>query len=132
MHESERLARRIFRLLSDGRFLEVPALVHPEAIIEPAARPGTSITGRESYVAYMQQRLSDSTVRDVKASSFHPVDERRIVVSGRLRWSNPGGGFRDSPVSWVLEFDEGLLKRSRHAPTLEEGLALLERDEPPA
>ena len=58
-------------------------------------------------------------------TDFHPVDDNRIVVEGRLRWMDDERVIRDDPVIWAMEFRDGLLARFVPARTLVEAETML-------
>jgi hypothetical protein len=56
---------------------------------------------------------------------FHPLDDERIVVEGRLRWTDDDHMLRDDPAVWALEFRDGLLYRSISLRSVAEAEAVL-------
>lgn len=110
MVESERLARRYFSSFAAGRADEVRALLHPDVEVTLKTRPGEVLRGPEAvarYVATTQEQFYEA-VADV----FTPLDEERVVIEGRLRWSDEGRVLRDDPIVLALQFRDGLLLRS--------------------
>ena len=51
--------------------------------------------------------------------------EHRIVVEGRMRWTDDDHVMRDTPIAWALEFRDGLLLRSFPAPSALEAESFL-------
>ena len=122
--ESERLARRYFELFSARRLDELLELLDPEIEIAlKTTRPGEVLTGRDevaSFVDELSERLWESV-----AEVYRPVDESRIVVEGRIRWTDDERVLRDDPMIWALEFRAGRLLRSSYAPTVLEAESVL-------
>ena len=46
---------------------------------------------------------------------YRALDETRVVVEGRIRWTDDERIMRGDPVVWALEFRDGLLWRSAPA-----------------
>jgi ketosteroid isomerase-like protein len=122
--ESERLARRYFTLFAAGRIDEMLELVHPDVeLVLKTVRPGEVIRGRqglERFVAEISEGVYESA-----AEVYRPLDETRIVVEGRVRWTDDERVLRDDPMIWALEFRDGLLVRSSPAQTVLEAESIL-------
>ena len=58
-------------------------------------------------------------------SAYLPLDEDRVVVEGRIRWIDDERVIRDDPVTWAMEFRDGLLVRVIPARTLVEAETIL-------
>lgn len=123
MVESERLARRYFALLARGRFDEMAETLHPEIELTLKTRPGEVLHGREGVVQFVEE-IADQFY-ETAAEVFRPLDEERIVVEGRIRWSDEDRVLRDDPMVWALQFREGLLVRSIPAQTVLEAESVL-------
>jgi hypothetical protein len=99
-------------------------LVHPDVeLVLKTVRPGEVIRGRarlERFVADLTEGVYESA-----AEVFRPVDESRIVVEGRIRWTDEDRVLRDDPMIWALEFRDGLLVRSSPASTVIEAESIL-------
>ena len=108
--ESERLARRYFELFGNGVDEEMLEIVHPEVELALRSHPGEVLRGREAVADFVRS-ISDRFYEAV-AEVYRPVDEHRIVVEGRMRWTDDEHVMRDTPVAWALEFRDGLLFRS--------------------
>jgi len=59
---------------------------------------------------------------------YRPLDDERVLVEERLRWTDDARILRDDPVIWALVFSDGLLLRSTPAQSLAEAEALLATD----
>lgn len=115
---SEVLARRYFVLFGRGEIDEVLELMHPEIeIVLKTTRPGEVLRGLESVVRFVQEEVSERVYETV-AEVYRPLDADRIVVEGRIRWTDEDRILRDDPVIWALEFRDGLLYRSTPAQTV--------------
>lgn len=127
--ESERLARRYFALLGRGETERVLELVHPEVEIVLKSRPGDVLRGREAVAGFVEG--ATGRYNESHAEVFRPLDDDRIVVEGRIRWTDEEHVLRDDPMIWALEFRDGLLYRSIPAQSVleAEGLLAVPRDD---
>ena len=120
---SERLARRWFGLVQSGSFDQLAELVHEDVVVVSKVQAGAVVEGREAFAAFAETlsgRLHESS-----AEVFRPLDDDRIVVEGRVRWIDDERVIRDDPVTWALEFRDGLLVRALPARTAIEAETLL-------
>ena len=123
MPESERLARRYFTLFGGGLTEGLLEIVHPEIELALRTRPGTVLHGRDEVAAFVRE-ISARSYQTV-AWVYAPVDERRIVVEGRIQWTDDERVLRDDPVIWALEFCDGMLLRSTPAQTTLEAESII-------
>jgi ketosteroid isomerase-like protein len=122
--ESERLARRYFALFGRGETERVLELVHPEVeIVLKSTRPGEILRGRNSVADFVEE--IEGRFYESHGDVFRPLDDDRIVVEGRIRWTDEEHVLRDDPMIWALEFRDGLLYRSVPAQSVLEAEALL-------
>ena len=121
---SERLARHWFSVVEERAFDQLGELVDPSIIVVSKVRPGRVIEGRDEFIRFVQDTLANSLYEAV-ASSFHPLDDTRVVVEGRIRWIDDDRVIRDDPVTWAMEFRDGLLVRFIPARTLIEAETIL-------
>jgi ketosteroid isomerase-like protein len=128
MDESEAVARRAFDLLADGRYEELPPLLHPDVLAAPS-QPGTVLRGREAFEEYIRMILRDVQIREAVAFRYERVGEDGVLVSGRLRWSMTNGGFADNEAAWAIRVRDGLIWRFRTTRSREEARAILENDD---
>jgi hypothetical protein len=126
--ESERLARRYFALFASGRFEEMLALVDPEAeFVLKTVRPGEVVRGTAELERFVAEISGGGGVYEAAAEVYRPLDDSRVVVEGRIRWTDDERVLRDDPMIWALEFREGLLFRSTPAQTVLEAETILAR-----
>jgi len=115
MVESERLARRYFELFGQHAFQELREVVHPDVVLVlKAVQPGHVVRGREELVRFLEEEFRRH-LWDAVAQVFTPLDESRIIVEGRVRWSDDEHVLRDDSRIWALEFSGGLLLLSAPA-----------------
>ena len=99
-------------------------IVHPEIeLVLRTTRPGEVLRGRDEVGAFVRE-ISDRFYETV-AEVYRPVDAGRIVVEGRIRWTDEDRVMRDDPVIWALEFRDGMLFRSAPAQTVLEAESIL-------
>jgi hypothetical protein len=122
--ESERLARHWFSVVEERAFDQLGELVDPSIVLVSKVRPGQVVEGRDAFVRFVQDTLANSLYEAV-ASSFQPLDDERVVVEGRIRWIDDDRVIRDDPVTWAMEFRDGLLVRFVPARTLIEAETIL-------
>jgi nuclear transport factor 2 (NTF2) superfamily protein len=87
-------------------------------------QPGTLLRGRDEIVAFLEHEFA-RRLWDTVVHVCTPIDETRIVVEGRVRWTDDERVMRDEARVWGLEFREGLLLRSIPARSAVEAEALL-------
>jgi hypothetical protein len=111
MSDIECIARKVLELWPDGPVDDVVALLHPEVSIAPKAANGDVLQGREEVQAWLVASR-DWAVYRVRPSTFSRLQEDLVLVKGRMQWMN-NGILSDSPCVWLIEFEEGLVRRSR-------------------
>lgn len=97
-------------------------LLHPDVVV--AVRPGHVVRGREAAQRLLAEDLG-GRLYEPAAEVFRPLDERRVAVEGRIRWTDDERVLRDDPIVWALEFRDGLVYRSLGAHSVAEAEALL-------
>jgi hypothetical protein len=122
--ESERLARHWFGLVRAGSLEQLAELVHEDVVVVSKVQPGLTLRGRDAVAEFVTQTLTDR-LHEVVTDVYRPLDEDRVVVEGRLRWIDEEHVIRDDPVTWALEFRDGLLLRFLPARTPVEAETLL-------
>lgn len=122
--ESERLARRWFSLVEERAFDQLGELVDPSVMLVSKVRPGMVVEGKDDFIRYVQDTLAGS-LYEAMVSSFQALDDERVVVEGRIRWIDAERVIRDDPVTWAMEFRDGLLVRIVPARTLVEAETIL-------
>lgn len=109
--ESERLARRYFAVFNDGDRRRALELIHPEAeLVLKTTRPGDVVRGFDEVARFVEE--IEARFYESVADVYRALDESRIVVEGRIRWTDDERVMRDDPIIWALEFRDGLLWRS--------------------
>jgi hypothetical protein len=101
-------------------FLEI---VHPDIELVLRSRPGTVLHGREEVAEFLRE-ISGRSYQTVPWV-YAPADDRRIVVEGRMQWTDDERVLRDDPVIWALEFRDGMLRRSAPAQTALEAESII-------
>lgn len=91
-------------------FAHLGDLVHDDVLLVSKLRPGVVVEGKENFVNFTRETVADS-LYEASTTSFHALDDRRVVVEGRVRWIDDERIIRDDPVTWAMEFDDGLLTR---------------------
>jgi len=110
--------------VEERAFDQLGELVDPAIVLVSKVRPGLVVEGKEAFIRFVQDTLADSLYEAV-ASSFQPIDDARVVVEGRMRWIDDDRVIRDDPVTWAMEFRDGLLTRFVPARTLVEAETIL-------
>ncbi len=121
---SERLARRWFSVVEERAFDDLADLVDPSITLVSRVRPGRVVEGKNDFVRFVQETLTDSLYEAV-VTSYRALDDDRVVVEGRIRWIDDDRVIRDDPVTWAMEFRDGLLVRFVPARTLVEAETIL-------
>lgn len=124
--QSERLARLCFEAGRDPdfprRFCE---LLHPDVAVSMRTLAGGSLQGAEEVRTLLEERSATMTVYEPVDERYHPLDDERVIVEGRIRWMDENRTLRDDPVVWAIEFRDGLLYRSIAVRSQAEAEALL-------
>jgi hypothetical protein len=121
---SERLARHWWALVDERAFDQLGDLVHEDVVLVSKIQPGVVLEGRGEVVRFVQETLAGS-LYEATTSAYHPIDDERIVVEGRIRWIDEQRVIRDDPVTWAMEFRDGLLVRFVPARTQVEAETIL-------
>jgi hypothetical protein len=124
MTASERLARRWWAVVSERAFDQLGELAHDDVVVVSKMRPGLVLEGKSELVQHVQETLAGS-LYEATTTAFLPLDEDRIVVEGRIRWIDEERVIRDDPVTWAMEFRDGLLIRFIPARTQVEAETIL-------
>lgn len=133
MLESERLARQWFDAGRDPDFpRRLKELLHPEIEAALKTEGGEWLHGAEAVTEFLDHRAG-SPVHEATDDLYHPLDDERVVVEGRLRWMDAQDRtLRDDAAIWALEFRDGLLYRSITVRSVAEAEAVLAVSRPPA
>ncbi|MGH3126927.1 MAG: nuclear transport factor 2 family protein [Gaiellaceae bacterium] len=121
---SERLARRWWAIVAEEAFDQLADLVHEDVVVVSKIRPGLVLEGKREVVHHMHETLAGN-LHEATTTAYLPIDEDRIVVEGRIRWIDDDRVIRDDPVTWAMEFRDGLLVRFIPARTQVEAETIL-------
>jgi ketosteroid isomerase-like protein len=123
--ESERLARRYFAVFNDGDRRRALELIHPEVeLVLKTTRPGEVVRGCDEVARFVEE--IETRFYESVAEVYRALDDTRIVVEGRIRWTDEERVLRDDPMIWALEFRDGLLWRSTPASSRIQAETILE------
>jgi hypothetical protein len=84
-------------------------LYHPSALILTVTGGPEPLTADE--VIAELERASKEAVYSVNASDPVALDEHAAMVTGRMRWRLPHGGFEEAGHVWLLIVRDGLIYR---------------------
>jgi hypothetical protein len=99
-------------------------LIHPEIeMVLKTTRPGEVLRSRDEVAAFVDEIAG--RFYETLAEVFRPLDDRRIVIEGRMRWMDDQRVLRDDPMIWALEFRDGLVWRSTPAHSVLEAETIL-------
>jgi len=115
--------------VAERAFDELAELVHDDVVAVSKIQPGLVLEGRDEVVRFMQKTLPDS-LYEATTSAYLPLDDERVVVEGRIRWIDEERVIRDDPVTWAMEFRDGLLVRFVPARTQVEAETILSAPTP--
>jgi ketosteroid isomerase-like protein len=101
------------------------ALYHPDALLHTVTG-GPDPLPADRLIAELE-RASRDTWYSVRSWDTTVVDERAVIVSGRMRRSVPGGGFEDASHVWLLTVRDGLIYRQGVYATPEEAAEAYQR-----
>jgi hypothetical protein len=124
--ESERLARLWFEAGRDPDFpRRLKELLHPEIAVALKTEDGEWLRGADAVAGFLDRRAG-APVYEATDEVYHPLDEDRVVVEGRLRWMEERDRtLRDDVAIWAMEFRDGLLYRSIAVRSVAEAEAVL-------
>ncbi len=97
-------------MVEQGALDQLAELVHPDVVLVSKVRTGVVVEGRADFARFVEETLARSLYQ-AAADVYRPLDDRCVVVEGRLRWIDDDQVMRDDPVTWALEFEDGLLVR---------------------
>ena len=103
--------------------------MHDDVQLVSKIRPGTTVYGRSDVGRFFQEEVAPNLF-EASSEVFTPLDDRRVIVEGRVRWIDDERVIRDDPVIWAVEFRDELLLRFVAARTMLEAETVLGR--PPA
>jgi hypothetical protein len=100
---------KVFELTAEGRQKDLPKYMHPDLKVR-AFLPPNPVLDLPALKRNIKERSHDR-IREARAHSIERVGDKRYVATGRVRWSDPGGGFTDVPAAWAIEVKDGLIYR---------------------
>jgi len=121
------MVAKVFELTAEGRQKELPKYMHPDIRIR-AFLPPNPVLDLAALRRNIRERSRDK-IREARAHSIERVGDRRYLAIGRVRWSDPGGGFTDVPAAWAIEVKDGLIYRMFGASNVEAAIASFESDD---
>jgi hypothetical protein len=110
--------------VDERAFDQLPDLVHDDVVVVSKMQPGLVLEGRSEVSQHVQETLANN-LYEATTTAYLPLDDARIVVEGRIRWIDEERVIRDDPVTWAMEFREGLLLRFIPARTRVEAETIL-------
>lgn len=110
--------------MDERAFDRLVELVHEDVVLVSKIQPGVVLEGRTEVVRFVEETLAES-LYEATTSTYQPLDDDRIVVEGRIRWIDEERVIRDDPVTWAMEFRDGLLVRFIPARTQVEAETIL-------
>jgi len=96
--------------VAERAFDQLAELVRDDVVLVSKIRPGLVLEGKREVMQHIQDELAGK-LYEATTYDFLPIDEDRIVVEGRIRWIDDERVIRDDPVTWAMEFRDGLLAR---------------------
>jgi len=105
------LAEAIFAAIDRRDEAAVRGLTHPDARLEMAMAGGETIQGRDAVVEIL--KLAWEQVHSLRIDALRPLDERSVIVVGRCRYPKHAGGFAESRLVWLCEYEDGMIIRQR-------------------
>ena len=99
-------------------------LIHDDVVVVSKMRPGLVLEGRDEVVPYILETLAEH-LYEATISMYLALDDQRVVAEGRIRWIDEDRVIRDDPVTWAMEFRNGLLARFIPARTQVEAETIL-------
>ena len=111
--------------MNEGAFEKVLELCHPDVEAVVKSPPGQVVRGLDEVARYFRDVVAERPLYELSMAEIRSLDDRRVVVEGRMRWMEEDRVLRDDPVVWALELEDGLLRRSTAVRTVTEAEALL-------
>jgi ketosteroid isomerase-like protein len=107
------LVRRFYRLYAEGRFDEWLALFTDDAEAPALALSGSELTyrGSDGVRRWLDELSRSGTVIRAYADEFVEVDERRVVVAGRLAFDQGDGRGYGSVAGWIYTIEGDRIAR---------------------
>jgi ketosteroid isomerase-like protein len=100
---------KLSRVFASGDWRAMRALYHRDALVLTVTGGPTALTADD--VTAELERASKDAVYFVRGSEPTPLDEHAAIVTGRMRWRLPQGGFEEAGHVWLLTVRDGLIYR---------------------
>jgi hypothetical protein len=97
------------RVFATRDWQAMQALYHPDARIFTVTGGPTPLSAGQAIAEL--ERASNDVVYSVKASDPIELDQHAAIVTGRLRWRMPQGGFEEAGHTWLITVRDGLVYR---------------------
>lgn len=101
------------------------ALYHADALVFTVTGGPKPLTADE--VIAELERVSRDFVYSVRGSDPIALDESAVIVTGRMRWRMPQGGFEEANHIWLLTVKDGLIYRQAVFHQIDEASAAYEQ-----
>jgi ketosteroid isomerase-like protein len=104
--------RRGTEAISRGETVDIPALVHPEAVFEPL-RSGTegAFIGHDGMRRFIEDTEEMFEIFEINYTDLRDLGDRVLAI-GTIRMRSRGSGIEaDVPSAAVVEYRDGLLWR---------------------
>ena len=105
------IARRLFTSTAARDWEEFIDLIHPDAEIALRSETGRIIHGRAEMEEFARSVISARRAHEVTVDTIEQLDDDAVVALGRLFISDERG-VTDTPVGWLMLFEDGMLRRS--------------------
>jgi hypothetical protein len=109
------------RVFPSRDWMALRALYHPSALIMTVTGGPSPLTADETVAEL--ERASQDIVYLVTGSDPRALDEHAVVVTGRMRWRMPNGGFHDAGYVWLITVRDDLVYRQAVYANTEEAAA---------
>jgi len=96
---------RLFRVMRGEDIESVLALYEPDAVWRPLWDHRAPKRGRDEIRSYWRRLVDEGLRTEAIIQAVQPVDERRVIVRGRLI-QRRGRERSDRPACWLVEFGE--------------------------
>ena len=110
--------------MTRGAFDELAEFLHEDVELVSKIRAGAVVHGREDVRSFITEAVAPN-LYEATAEVYTPLDDERVIVEGRIRWIDEDRVIRDDPVTWAMEFRDGLLVRFIPARTKVEAETIL-------
>ncbi len=121
------VVEKLFELTAAGRQKDLLRYMHPDVMVR-AFLPPNPVLDLEALKRNIRERSRDR-IREARATSIDRVGDGRYLAVGRVRWSDPAGGFTDVPAAWAIVVKDGLIYRMFGASDADSAVQSFESDD---